>query len=835
MRERHKRNSRFQHNSRVEIAAFGEIFVLRLRKTSSVLHPSATVQFSSEDEVGNIVTGEHQYHVQSIPSHDRQKRSSAIFSGYDIIVARKPLEGIPLHDEDAEIEQHIRMRRQAAGEKPREITIEVAVYLDEDFTSTLKSRGITSPQQKLDFVILKWNWVRYNWNRPELGYNVDIQIKLVHFYETNPLFERNSAILIGQQLPASWRFSMKHTDKTPCLANRSEVGGIMGGPNPGWSPCSVASAHEFIQSDGGQCLYEVNVPVLEPGQEVTVLGGLLPGMYETKDESCEGQVGAGFRFWVFPHLASLDSCTYHVCLNTNIGPRYGEMVIRRNNIQGMYCGPGKACLRSAGGCLTYEELHLAADRVPIQQGGWSEFEPFVPASRSCGTGAKVSRRKCDNPKPLNSPDCEGEEYRAELANTQDCPGDVNDVAILRKLRAGEVCRKLLRNGVLDSSMFAPTGSSYRDIGIGQCEIKCDRIDGGSNGLYTKWGLYDDGVPCDLNIERSDWPRAAGLKGHCVRGHCKAFGCDGKLPGKTFDRCGVCGGDGFSCDAVSGVDVRSDPGKRITVIDLPAGSYDIEIAMKRQKARAPRMYLELWTKDGVAILAQRSGSSGVADTLTSEVSFGGTAWRYDSREYLLAKGPIDQPLIVKVYQTTGAVNNGIEFDFSMPLSNRHCNGTCQNGGTWWNCGCQCPPGFGGSDCSLTSRKVCFNGEFMDPVTDTCQCNNEREFGDNCRCRLPFKGDKCQTCKISACHNCGTLNTSTCRCECPIGYGGLQCESLCKDKLANCATKKANGKCESDAANMELNCAKSCGYCRKIKGVLKKVLSKYGFLEISLLCA
>lgn len=63
---------------------------------------------------------------------------------------------------EAEIEQHIRQRRQVSGEKPRAITIEVAVYLDEDFTSTLKSRGITSPQQKLDFVILKWNWVSIN-------------------------------------------------------------------------------------------------------------------------------------------------------------------------------------------------------------------------------------------------------------------------------------------------------------------------------------------------------------------------------------------------------------------------------------------------------------------------------------------------------------------------------------------------------------------------------------------------------------------------------------------------------------------------------------------------
>lgn len=60
---------------------------------------------------------------------------------------------------------------------------------------------------------------------------------------------------------------------------------------------------------------------------------------------------------------------------------------------------------------------------------------------------------------------------------QDCPGDVDDVTILRNLRAGEVCRKLLRNGVLDSSIFAPTGSSYRDIGEWHTSIRLEDVAG----------------------------------------------------------------------------------------------------------------------------------------------------------------------------------------------------------------------------------------------------------------------------------------------------------------------------------------------------------------------
>lgn len=32
---------------------------------------------------------------------------------------------------------------------------------------------------------------------------------------------------------------------------------------------------------------------------------------------------------------------------------------------------------------------------------------------------------------------------------------------------------------------------------------------------------------------------------------KLFGCDGVMNGGTFDECGVCNGDGMSCDVVEG--------------------------------------------------------------------------------------------------------------------------------------------------------------------------------------------------------------------------------------------------------------------------------------------
>ena len=46
------------------------------------------------------------------------------------------------------------------------------------------------------------------------------------------------------------------------------------------------------------------------------------------------------------------------------------------------------------------------------------------------------------------------------------------------------------------------------------------------------------------------------------------------------------------------------------------------------------------------------------------------------------------------------------------------------------------------------------------------------------RYPFRGLGCEHCKITSCMNGGVFNATACRCDCPPGFGGLDCGSkLC----------------------------------------------------------
>lgn len=59
-------------------------------------------------------------------------------------------------------------------------------------------------------------------------------------------------------------------------------------------------------------------------------------------------------------------------------------------------------------------------------------------------------------------------------------------------------------------------------------------------------------------------------------------------------------------------------------------------------------LELWSKDDMAIIASRIGYSWIYNTGVHPINFAGTHWTFNTyQQYLYAKGPIDQPVVIKV--------------------------------------------------------------------------------------------------------------------------------------------------------------------------------------------
>ena len=69
--------------------------------------------------------------------------------------------------------------------------------------------------------------------------------------------------------------------------------------------------------------------------------------------------------------------------------------------------------------MYFEEIYLL-DNI---NGGWSYWGNYTTCSVSCGGGAKIRRRTCTNPIPVNGGKlCPGPTEEIVNCNTNRCPG-----------------------------------------------------------------------------------------------------------------------------------------------------------------------------------------------------------------------------------------------------------------------------------------------------------------------------------------------------------------------------------------------------------------------------
>ena len=78
-------------------------------------------------------------------------------------------------------------------------------------------------------------------------------------------------------------------------------------------------------------------------------------------------------------------------------------------------------------------------------------------------------------------------------------------------------------------------------------------------------MANDGTSCGYNGNS-----------YCIQGACRFVGCDGKLNGAKLDNCGVCEGDGSSCEKKEHTfdDHRSYNGK-LVIKRVPVGATNIK--------------------------------------------------------------------------------------------------------------------------------------------------------------------------------------------------------------------------------------------------------------------
>ncbi|KAJ8415571.1 hypothetical protein AAFF_G00425510, partial [Aldrovandia affinis] len=270
---------------------------------------------------------------------------------------------------------------------------------------------------------------------------------------------------------------------------------------------------------------------------------------------------------------------------------------------------------------------------------WGEWAKWTACTRTCGGGVMSQERHCLKQRKKASlgkdnMTCTGTAKKYLLCNTKDCPS---------------------------------SGRSFREE---QCWSFNSQIYSGRNylwkPLYPGTNPHISSNPCDLHCTTQDGQRQlmvpardgtsckySNNRGVCVNGKCEPIGCDGVLfSPHNLDKCGVCQGDGSSCNRVTGNFRRSTSSLGYSFItQIPEGSWDLQIIERKKSA------------DILAVTDQEGNFFfNGAYKVDSPQNFhaAGTIFKYrrpmdiyeTGIEYIVAKGPINQPINVLVWNQNG---------------------------------------------------------------------------------------------------------------------------------------------------------------------------------------
>ncbi|VDI16408.1 a disintegrin and metalloproteinase with thrombospondin motifs 14 [Mytilus galloprovincialis] len=675
---------------------------------------------------GMMSTSDHELHFEVLPHHIR-RRSALRDEQHTTLIARKRRDHV-LFSDLSQMKDYILINQTEYSHKriqkravpSSDFTIELAVYVDADFlTYKLPATDMT---RRVETMLFKYNAVQYEWSRADvLNYNVTLSIKLLTFFDTNPSWYNASTslsaplntICTGTQtlsydhvhvhtgIPnpelgglayqnavcnTRYRCGVSADGITRYVATVHEIGhnmgmyhdadqnclspdvGVMGGAGVGWSTCSCNDMNTRLQTGNHGCLWIENIAdneVTPTSLEGLTLVPELPGQMKTADEICEQLYGSGFRYRQYPNVVG-PVCNIYSCVDHNVGNTHGQMFKQSDTVTGLYCADQKICF--SGDCVDWSEAQLINPELRV--GGWSDWGTWTTCSRTCGRGMLYRRRICNNPTPKNSANCDGNEYEAEGCSVEPCDGDSGTDSTLIVQRANETCQRLIDNNIINGTEYTASGSIYSSLNHGVCEVLCESAPGYTRPSFTRFGLIENGTPCPGTLDTADangYSRRPGFYSACLEGYCQRFDCANTLNAEVFDGCGVCNGDNSTCIIREGYftdDVAQWQRKEWT--QIPVGAYNIEISFVWNDMK--QYYTEIFTEDGDTIITSSiNDGSRKFQTGDSPINSSGTLWHNDAYVAIMhTKGPLTNPVNVKVYSFASNSNTGMKYVYSLPI-------------------------------------------------------------------------------------------------------------------------------------------------------------------------
>ncbi|XP_060927739.1 A disintegrin and metalloproteinase with thrombospondin motifs 12 [Limanda limanda] len=410
-----------------------------------------------------------------------------------------------------------------------------------------------------------------------------------------------------------------------------------------WSSCSKEYITRFLDRGWGFCLDD------RPSKRdlTTPLARL--GVRYTTHHQCQLQYGPNATF-----CAEVDNVCQILWCSVN-----GSCRSKLDSpIDGTRCGPEKWCI--SGECVIVGKLPETVN------GGWGQWSTWSHCSRTCGTGVQSAERECNSPKPeFGGKYCTGERKRYRTCNTKPCQ---RGKPTFREMQCSEFDTVAYNNELYQwIPVFNP---------LNACELHCRPV----NEYFSEKMLdaVTDGTTCFMNNKS---------RNICVNGVCKDVGCDCGIDSNAVeDRCGVCLGDGTSCETVYKSFNEADGFGYVDVGVIPEGARDILVTEVEEAGN---------------FLALRSEASeeyflngNFVIQWNGEYQAGETTFYYErsgNMENLTAPGPTKQPVMLQLlFQEK---NMGIKYEYTVKKTKEAGNEIIEptyswRHGAWTDCSTTC---------------------------------------------------------------------------------------------------------------------------------------------------
>ena len=300
-----------------------------------------------------------------------------------------------------------------------------------------------------------------------------------------------------------------------------------------------------------------------------------------------------------------------------------------------------------GNCVPYG---TSGGKDPVN-GRWSSWSSWSACSVSCGSGIRNRRRKCNSPPPMyGGEDCYGEKLSVSQCQRRAC-GSWRDP---RQIQCEYLASAQNANYGIAAFYADRWSAVLREWNYRSCRLYC-RPQRGMNSYEGIETQVADGTSC-----------AKDGQSFCIDGACRTVGCDGVIDGAKFDQCGVCAGNGSSCE-LNKFEWREAVRGKHQILTIPKGSTNIKIAQQRASSSAS-VEVSMSPSESGNDVAQKTVNWRFVQASTDKIA--GAEFYFErthrSRHNVVSPGPTLEQIDLAIEIFRGD-NPGFEIEYYNPMS------------------------------------------------------------------------------------------------------------------------------------------------------------------------